>query len=117
MTAAGVVTISGQALASIAATLHHGREADRRADGRTGYSVRLPCAMLVGLKSPGSPGHSRSVFAPRAAEGDGLTMADYRRAICVLLILPALLGAAGCCGPWTEPPFETAYSAVGAQVK
>jgi hypothetical protein len=44
-------------------------------------------------------------------------MADYRRAICILLILPALLGAAGCCGPWTEPPFETAYSAVSAQVK
>jgi hypothetical protein len=44
-------------------------------------------------------------------------MADYRRAICVLLILLAFLGVAGCCAPWTEPPFETAYSAVGAQVK
>jgi hypothetical protein len=44
-------------------------------------------------------------------------MADCRRAIRVLLILLALLGVAGCCPPWTEPPFETAYSAVGAQVK
>jgi hypothetical protein len=44
-------------------------------------------------------------------------MATYRRAIRVLLILLAFLGGAGCCAPWTEPPFETAYSAVGAQVK
>jgi hypothetical protein len=36
-------------------------------------------------------------------------MADYRRAICVLLILLVLIGVAGCCAPWTEPPFETAY--------
>ena len=48
---------------------------------------------------------------------NGATMADYRRAICVLLILLALLGVAGCCAPWSEPPFKTAYSAVGAQVK
>jgi hypothetical protein len=44
-------------------------------------------------------------------------MADDRRAICVLLILLAVLGVAGCCPPWSGPPFETAYSAVGAQVK
>jgi hypothetical protein len=45
-------------------------------------------------------------------------MADDRRAICVLLILLALIGVAGCCpAPWSGPPFETAYSAVGAQVK
>jgi hypothetical protein len=44
-------------------------------------------------------------------------MADYRRAICVLVIMIALLGVAGCCPPWTQPPFETAYSAIGAQVK
>ena len=48
---------------------------------------------------------------------NGTTMADYRRAICVFFILVALLGVAGCCPPWLEPPFETAYSAVGAQVK
>jgi hypothetical protein len=48
---------------------------------------------------------------------NGATMADYRRAICALLILLALLGVAGCCPPWTEPPFVSAYSAVGAQVK
>ena len=56
MTAAGVVTISGQALASIAATLPEGREANRRADGGGGYSVRLPRAMLDRLKSLGGPG-------------------------------------------------------------
>jgi hypothetical protein len=48
---------------------------------------------------------------------NGTTMADYRRAICVPLILLALLGVAGCCAPWSEPPFQTAFSAVGAQVK
>jgi hypothetical protein len=44
-------------------------------------------------------------------------MADYRRSICFLVILLALLGVAGCCPPGTEPPFVSAYSAVGAQVK
>ena len=38
------------------------------------------------------------------------------RLLCFLILL-ALLGVAGCCPPWLEPPFETAYSAVGAQVK
>jgi hypothetical protein len=41
-------------------------------------------------------------------------MAVYRRAICFLGILLALLGVAGCCPSWMEPPFETAYSAIGA---
>jgi hypothetical protein len=31
--------------------------------------------------------------------------------------LLALLGVAGCSPPWLEPPFETAYSSAGAQVK
>jgi hypothetical protein len=44
-------------------------------------------------------------------------MAEYWRAIRVLLILLALIGVAGCCPPWSGPPFETAYSAVGAQVE
>jgi hypothetical protein len=30
-------------------------------------------------------------------------MADYRRALRVLLILLALIGVAGCCPPWTGP--------------
>jgi hypothetical protein len=43
-------------------------------------------------------------------------MAYYRLMICRFLAALALLGVAGCCAPWTDPPFETAYSAVGAQV-
>jgi hypothetical protein len=35
----------------------------------------------------------------------------------IAFILLALLGVAGCCPPWLEPPFQTAFSAVGAQVK
>jgi hypothetical protein len=37
--------------------------------------------------------------------------------ITIAFALLALLGAAGCCPPWLEPPFETAYSAIGAQAK
>jgi hypothetical protein len=44
-------------------------------------------------------------------------MADSRRTLCRLLAVLALVGVAGCCAPWSEPPFQTAYSAVGAQVK
>jgi hypothetical protein len=61
--------------------------------------------------------NSRTVTRRELRDATGDTMADYRRAICVLFILLALLGVAGCCAPWTQPPFETAYSAVGAQVK
>ena len=35
----------------------------------------------------------------------------------VILVLLTLLGVSGCCPPWLEAPFQTAYSAVGAQVK
>jgi hypothetical protein len=66
----------------------------------------------------------RLIFAKMVAQSrcelrnaNGATMADYRRALCVLLILLALIGGAGCCPPWSGPPFETDYSAVGAQVK
>ena len=44
-------------------------------------------------------------------------MADYRRLICGLLALLALVGVGGCSASGPEPSFETAYSAVGAQVK
>jgi hypothetical protein len=44
-------------------------------------------------------------------------MADYRRTLCRLLALLALIGVGGCSASGPEPPFETAYSAVGAQVK
>jgi len=55
--------------------------------------------------------------APQVAKREWGYDGRLRRAICVLLILLAHLGVAGCCPPWTEAPFETAYSAVGAQVK
>jgi hypothetical protein len=43
-------------------------------------------------------------------------MADYRGMICRFLAVIALVAVGGCsaCGP---QPFETAYSAIGAQVK
>jgi hypothetical protein len=44
-------------------------------------------------------------------------VANYRRAICVLLAMLALIGLGGCSASGPEPSFETAYSAVGAQVK
>jgi len=44
-------------------------------------------------------------------------MANYRRAICVLLALLALIGVGGCSASGPEPPLETAYSAIGTQVK
>jgi hypothetical protein len=57
--------------------------------------------------------HSRRVFTFGVAGA----MARYRRTICGCLALAALAGVAGCVASGPEPPFETAYSAVGAQVK
>ena len=50
------ISISAEALAAVAATLPQGREADRRPDGKGGYSVTLPRAMLDRLKSLRAPG-------------------------------------------------------------
>ncbi len=44
-------------------------------------------------------------------------MSFHRLTICVLLALLALIGVGGCSASGPEPSFETAYSAVGAQVK
>jgi len=44
-------------------------------------------------------------------------MADRRRMICRFLALLALAGVGGCSASGPEPPLETAYSAIGAQVK
>jgi hypothetical protein len=44
-------------------------------------------------------------------------MPYYRRTICRFLAAPALISAVGCSAWGPEPPFETAYSAVGVQVK
>jgi hypothetical protein len=39
------------------------------------------------------------------------------RLLCFLVILRALIGVGGCSASGPEPSFETAYSAIGAQVK
>jgi hypothetical protein len=44
-------------------------------------------------------------------------MALNRRTLCRLLAMLALIGVGGCSASGPEPPFETAYSAIGAQVK
>jgi hypothetical protein len=44
-------------------------------------------------------------------------MADYRGMICPFLALLALIGVGGCSASGLEPRMETAYSAIGAQVK
>jgi hypothetical protein len=44
-------------------------------------------------------------------------MADYRGMISRFLALLALIGVGGCSASGPEASFETAYSAIGAQVK
>jgi hypothetical protein len=46
-------------------------------------------------------------------------MADDRRLVRLLwlLALIGLIGVGGCCPSGPEPAFQTAYSAVGAQIK
>jgi hypothetical protein len=44
-------------------------------------------------------------------------MTGSQRTICRLLAMLALAGVGGCSAYSPEPPFETAYSAIGAQVK
>jgi hypothetical protein len=44
-------------------------------------------------------------------------MALNQQTLCRVLAMLALIGVAGCCAPWSEPPFQTAYSAVGTTVK
>jgi hypothetical protein len=62
------ISISAEALSAIAATLPEGREADRRPDGKCGYSVTLPRAMLNRLKSLRGPGESYSDVILRLAK-------------------------------------------------
>jgi hypothetical protein len=63
------ISISAEALSAIAATLPEGREADRRPDGKCGYSVTLPRAMLNRLKSLRGPGKSYRRRDPEACDG------------------------------------------------
>jgi hypothetical protein len=44
-------------------------------------------------------------------------MAHYRQTICRVLAVLALIGVGGCSASGPEPAFDTAYSAIGAQVK
>jgi hypothetical protein len=43
--------------------------------------------------------------------------AGLRRHCCRFLALLALFGVSGCSASGPEPPLETAYSAIGAEVK
>ena len=52
------ISISAEALAAIEATLPEGREAERRPDGKGGYSTTLPPAMLDPIKEPARPGET-----------------------------------------------------------
>jgi hypothetical protein len=53
-------------------------------------------------------------FSPAEARG---TMTNWRRVLCRLLALLALVSVGGCAASGPEPTLEAAYSAVGAQVK
>jgi len=44
-------------------------------------------------------------------------MARYRRTICRLLVLLALVYVGGCSASGPELAYQTAYSAIGAQVR
>jgi hypothetical protein len=44
-------------------------------------------------------------------------MTNWRRVLCRLLALLALVSVGGCAASGPEPTLEAAYSAVGAQVK
>jgi hypothetical protein len=44
-------------------------------------------------------------------------MPYYRRTICRLLAALALVSVGGCSASGLEPAFDTAYSAIGMQVK
>jgi hypothetical protein len=71
--AAGAVTISitAAALDAIEATLSDGREADRRLDGKGGYSAMLPCVRRsTGLRAWAAPGESYSDVILRLATAD-----------------------------------------------
>jgi len=70
------ISISAEALCAIAAPLPEGREADRRPDGKGGYSVTLPRAMLDRLKSLRGPVESYSNVILRVAGWRADSMAD-----------------------------------------
>jgi hypothetical protein len=46
-----------------------------------------------------------------------MAMVNYQQSICRLLALLVLVGVGGCSASGSEPQFETAYSAIGAQLK
>ena len=44
-------------------------------------------------------------------------MALYRRTLCRLVVMLTLIRLGGCSASGPEPPLETAYSAIGAQMR
>jgi hypothetical protein len=63
------ISITAEALVAIAATLPDTREADARPDGKGGYLIVLPHAVLDRLKAMRGPGESYSDVILRLARG------------------------------------------------
>jgi hypothetical protein len=61
------ISISAEALAAIEASLPEGREAERRPDGKDGYFITLPHAVLNKLNYVRGPGESYSDVILRLA--------------------------------------------------
>jgi hypothetical protein len=63
------ITITAEAFASIAGTLVEGSKADARPDGKGGYLIVMPHAILDRLKTMRGPGESYSDVIITMAEG------------------------------------------------
>jgi hypothetical protein len=63
------ITITAEAFASIAGTLVEGSKGDARPDGKGGYLIVLPHAILARLKTMRGPGESYSDVILALAKG------------------------------------------------
>jgi hypothetical protein len=61
--------------------------------------------------------HSCSILLASEARRGARAIANYRRMICRFVVLLAIVGVGGCSASRPEPTLQTAYSAIGAQVK
>ena len=64
------ISITAEAFAAIEATLAKGSKADARPDGKGGYLIVLPHAVLERLKAMRGAGESYSDVTLRLAKGD-----------------------------------------------
>jgi hypothetical protein len=99
-----------------------------RASDLRSHMTTASCWTIFNVSSPQGTGtiaadahlmHSPRVFARAVAEGSGVAMRVDRRIMRLtgFLALLALIGLGGCSASGPEPSFQTAYSAVGAQLK